>query len=158
MAAESGRIFPYRSFEIAAILVQEKVLDSADLKLKVHGEQGLRMSANVHLADESAFIPMKLSITAGRKGLPSTYRAAFLLNGVRVRGVDFDEQGRKKFYKYHIPKGWHQNIIDPNLSPDDPKGNRHEALKDWAISDFDEFIRKVCTLWHIETGMEARLL
>lgn len=46
MAAESGRIFPYRSFEIAAILVQEKVLDSAALKLKVHGEQGLRMSAN----------------------------------------------------------------------------------------------------------------
>lgn len=101
---------------------------------------------------------MKLSITAGRKGLPSTYRAAFLLNGVRVRGVDFDEQRRSKFYKSHIPKGWHQNIIDPNLSPDDPKGNRHEALKDWAISDFDEFIRKVCTLWNIETGMEARLL
>lgn len=56
------------------------------------------------------------------------YRAAFLLASERVRGIDYSEIETKKFYKTHIHKGWHQNIVDPGLPADNPNQNRHEPL------------------------------
>ena len=82
---------------------------------------------------------------------------AFLLANERVRGVDYSEIEVKKFYRTHIPEGWHQNILDPNLDPDDSNQNRHESL-DWTVTDFADFIRQVCKLWNIDLGIEEGLL
>ena len=152
----NGREFPYRSFEISGFLKQPKKSPVEKAGPKAQGP-GLRLILRLYLVDETAFVPMEIHFKAGRTDVPASYRAAFLLASERVRGVDYSEIEVKKFYRTHIPKGWHQNVIDPGLSTDDPNQNRHDAL-DWTVTDFDDFIRQVCTLWNIDLGREEGLL
>jgi len=151
-----GKTFPYRSFETSDFLKRKKKSTEEKPKPKAHGS-GLQVGFRLYFADEKVFVPMEVRLTAGRKELPSSYRAAFLLAGERVRGVDYSALAVKKRYKTHIPKGWHQNLIDPGLSSDDLNQNRHESLK-WTVTDFDDFIRQVCMLWSIDLGREEGLL
>jgi hypothetical protein len=151
-----GREFPYRSFEIGDFLKQPKKSLVEKPEPKAHGP-GLQMSLRLYLVDEKVFVPMMLHLRAGRKEIPASYRAAFLLANERVRGVDYSEIETKRFYKTHIPKGWHQNIIDPGLPANDPNQNRHDPL-DWTVTDFDDFIRQTCKLWNIDLGREEGLL
>lgn len=148
--------FAYRSFEIGEILQQDKKSADSDPKPKVNGAS-LSLDQRLYMAGGSKFVLMRVSFNAGRKELPSSYRAAFMLDQQRVRGVDYQEVAVKRRYKIHIPKGWHQNLIDPNLEPGDPNQNRHEALS-WTIGDFDGFIRHVCGIWNIDLGREEGLL
>ena len=78
-------------------------------------------------------INLRLNVSAGRPNVPESYRAALLLDDSRIRGVDYHAIGRKRFYRLVVPAGWHQNVLDPNLSGDD--ANRHEALPDFNPGD-----------------------
>jgi len=106
---------------------------------------------------DGPFVDFELEIDAGRVDDPITYRAALLLGGYRVRGVDFNPVERKRFYKVQIPQGWHQNVIDPNLSASDPNQNRHVSHAGFQPTDLNDFFHKVCGLWHIEVPEEGGL-
>lgn len=151
-----GSSFGYRSFEISDFLKRAKKSAEGDPKPKVYGS-GLSLEVRVYLADSAVFVPMQAIFKAGRKDVPASYRAAFLLANERVRGVDCSEVEVKRHYRIHIPKGWHQNLLDPNLDSSDPNQNRHEVLE-WTVTDFDVFTRQVCKLWNIDLGREEELL
>jgi hypothetical protein len=150
--------YPYRSFEISSIVNARKIARKTNLKPEKVGENGLKYDDVLDVENSKEAITLRLKILAGRKDIVSTYEAALILAYRRVRGVGFDEIGRRKRYKVHIPKGWHQNIIDPNLPDHDDSGNRHEELPSWTVTDFDDFVQKVCTLWNINLGREETLL
>lgn len=151
-----GKEFPYRSFEVSDFLKRLKKSPVEKPEPKTNGS-GLHLSLRLYLVEEKVFVPMELHLRAGRKDVPASYRAAFLLANERVRGIDYSEIETKRFYKTHIPKGWHQNIIDLGLPASDPNQNRHEPL-DWTITDFADFIRQTCKLWNIDLKREEGLL
>lgn len=97
-------------------------------------------------SDEVTLAKMELIISANDFKNPETYRASFLLNEVRVRGVDFQNKAVRKGYKEVIPKGWHQNINNPNA----PKENKHAPVDMADIKGLSDFARKACQLWNIE--------
>jgi hypothetical protein len=95
----------------------------------------------------------ELIVKVGNLKDVTTYSAALLIDYERIRGVDFSKIERTCFYKTKIPKGWHQNIVDPNTGD-----NRHEALVIDPVGDLDDFIRKVAKLWNISYSEEVTLL
>jgi hypothetical protein len=148
--------FRYRSHQIQDIVHAVKVVCAGQsLEFRNYKEQGKYLNLDLDLKDGS-LINMRLSINAGRYDEPETYRAALVLDGQRIRGVDYSEIAVKKFYKTVIPKGWHENIIDPNLPTRDL--NCHLALPDFRVSDLADFFSKVSKLWHIESEGEEVLL
>lgn len=95
---------------------------------------------------------------SGSPKLIESYSSAFLLNNRRVRGIDFSPIERKKRYITVIPKGWHENIVDPAYPEKDlTKGNRHAALPgDFSPSDLAQFHKACSKRWNIklENGNE----
>jgi hypothetical protein len=96
---------------------------------------------------------IELVVKVGNLKDVTTYTAALLVDYERIRGVDFAKIERMWFYKTRIPKGWHQNIIDLATGE-----NRHEKLGIDPVSDLDDFIRKVASLWNISYTEEVTLL
>jgi hypothetical protein len=96
---------------------------------------------------------LELVVNAGRLDDVTTYHASLLVDQVRIRGVDFNEIERARHYKTRIPKGWHENVIDPNTGE-----NRHEPINFGTVIDLDNFCRKVAELWHISYEREEKLL
>ncbi len=92
---------------------------------------------------------LRLVVSAGRADVPESYAAAFLLNNRRVRGIDHSKIERKRYYrKPHIPKGWHENVLDYTLPA--AEQNRHDALPDFQPRDLRDFLREVCQHWNIQ--------
>jgi len=83
----------------------------------------------------------------------TTYHSVLLVDYQRIRGVDYSAIERTKFFKTHIPKGWHENVVDPNTQE-----NRHEPLDLGNVSDFEDFSVKIAKLWNIDYQSEGRLL
>lgn len=113
------------------------------------GEHGKELSAMLELVDGGLY-HLKLIVSAGRADLPESYEASFLLNNRRVRGLGFSKIERKRKYKTHIPKGWHENIIDWNLPASDDNHNRHPSIPDFAVTHLQDFLKKACLRWKIE--------
>lgn len=149
--------YAYPAFAIHHLVQQPKKCLKEPV-LKKYREEGRQYDIPLYLADESRFVPMRLKVSAGRLDNPTTYAAAFILDGERVRGVDYCEVSKKRYYKVSIPQGWHQNLIDPNLDKDDANQNRHDRLEHWTVSTFDDFLNKVSALWNIDLGKERELL
>lgn len=99
-----------------------------------------------------------LSVNAGMLDDPQSYRAALILDGWRIRGVDFSLIDRMRFYQAYIRKGWHENMIDPSLSTTDKNQNRHVPLENFEPIDLEDFLGKICQLWHIDLVREGGLL
>jgi hypothetical protein len=91
-------------------------------------------------------------LRAGHNEVVNSYHAALLIDSFRIRGIDYCGIERKKFFKTSIPKGWHENIIDPQTGE-----NRHEPIDMGVISDFEDFCVKVAKRWNIEYKTEERL-
>ena len=90
---------------------------------------------------------------------PETFEAALILAHERVRGVGWHATGKKRFYgRQIIPKGWHQNLIDPNLEPNNPDRNRHVPIKDFEPSDLAAFFMAAARVWRINLPLEESLL
>lgn len=92
-------------------------------------------------------------LKAGRIDDPTTYKSSLLVDSQRIRGIDFFPIERTKFFKVRIPKGWHENVVDPNTGED-----RHEPLDLGTVSDFEDFCRKVAKRWNIDYQTEGTLL
>jgi ABC-type branched-subunit amino acid transport system permease subunit len=93
---------------------------------------------------------MRGGVVAFGQGLMAAlggYTAALVLEGQRIRGIDYSHIERKRFYKKYIQKGWHENIIDPNLRP--PDDNRHPPLDNFQPTDLTHFRQLVAQKWNI---------
>ena len=82
----------------------------------------------------------------------TSYHASLLIDSQRIRGIDYCALERKKFFKVQIPKGWHENVFDPNTGDD-----RHESLEIGTINDFEDFCGKVAKRWNIDYQKEGTL-
>ena len=148
--------FRYPSHQIQDLVQARKaVRNGQSLEFKNYKESSLTLSLDLDLL-EGGLVTMRLAINAARSKEPQTYRAALLLDEERIRGVDHRELAQKKFYKITIPAGWHQNLIDPNLTGDD--SNRHVPLADFQPTDLTDFLHKVTALWQIDLRPESKLL
>ena len=67
--------------------------------------------------------------------------------------------GEKRHYgKQVIPKGWHQNVIDPNLPLDSADFNRHLPLPNFDPAELTAFFIATARLWHIDLTFAEGLL
>jgi hypothetical protein len=68
----------------------------------------------------------------------------------QLGGVDQHEIQRRRFYKEVIPKGWHQDIINPNIDPADWQNHhRREPLENFNPTELNNFLSRVARLWNI---------
>ncbi len=110
--------------------------------------------ARVVLEPEGGRVALiELVIRAGRADDTTTYHAALLVDHQRIRGIDYGEIERKRWFKVRIPKGWHENIVNSNSGE-----NRHEALDIDSITDLAVFCRNVAKHWHISYEEEETIL
>ena len=115
--------FRYRSHQIQDIVRAAKVVrEGQSLEFKKYKDNGKHLDLDLDLKD-GLLLNLRLSIHAGRYDEPETYRAALVLDGQRIRGVDYSAIEGKRFYKITMPKGWHENVIDPNLPTRDTDQN-----------------------------------
>jgi hypothetical protein len=123
--------------------------DIKALDLTVIGKE-----ARIPLEYESGRVAiLEWILKAARIDDPTTYKSSLLIDSQRIRGIDYFPTERKKFFKVHIPRGWHENVIDPNTGDD-----RHEPLDLGVVSDFEDFCRKVAKYWNIDYQTEGTLL
>lgn len=149
--------FSYRTHQIQEVVKTPKQIGSGKFAFENYGTRGKRAEGDLELTGHP-LVKCRLVVTAPRSDEPNTYEAALLLAGERIRGVGFSPVRRTNRYKEAIPKGWHQNVIDPNLATADPDRNRHPGLKDFTPTDLQDFVQRVAKLWHIDLDEEAVLL
>ena len=148
--------FRYRSHQLQDIVRAAKaVREGQSLAFKNYKEHGKHLELELDLQD-GPLVNLRLVITAGRYDETETYRAALLLDEQRIRGIDHSDIEVKRFYKTVVPKGWHQNVIDPNLPTREL--NRHDPLPDFEVGDLADFLGKVAKLWYIEMAFDEVLL
>ena len=150
--------YPYSSHRISEMVAAPKCLrEHESFAIKRHGSEGGAFDVRLDLLD-GPFIDFRYIGKTHDFNDVTGSEASLLLDAYRVRGVGFNKVGRRRFYKDRIPPGWHQNVIDPNLSTVDENSNRHNPLPDFAPVDFDDFVRKTSALWNIDLSLEERLL
>lgn len=157
--------FPYTSEQIREIVKAAKRLRRAELlsegepiPFETYEGRGRRLMLDVDLTDQPAVVQLRFHVRAPILDNPETYEAALLLAHQRVRGIGWAATGKKRLYgKQVVPKGWHQNVIDPNLPPNHPDFNRHVPLEAFEPTDLADFSVKAAALWHIELPFEKGL-
>lgn len=149
--------FHYRSHQIQEIVKAPKQIRSEKLAFQNYGMSGKRVEVDLELVG-GPLVNCRLIVTAPRTAEPRTYTAALVLEGERIRGVDFSPVRKRRFFKETVSKGWHENVRDPNLPTADAGRNRHVGLRDFEVTDLQDFVQKVGKLWHIELGEEGVLL
>ena len=150
--------YPYSSHRISEMVAAPKCLrENETFEVMRRGSKGGAFDARLDLLD-GPFVDLRyLGKTHDFNDVTSS-EASLLLDAYRVRGVGFNNVGRRRFYKDRISPGWHQNVLDPNLSTGDENNNRHIPLPDFTPVDFDDFVRKTSALWSIDLSLEERLL
>lgn len=157
--------YPYTSSQIREIVATEKTLRRPELLVKgkplpfeSYGERGRKIDLYLELKVGGSLLDLRFHVHAPVFDSPETFEAALIL-GQRVRGIGWHATGKKRFYgRQVIPKGWHQNIIDPNLELNKDDRNRHVPIKDFEPSDLAAFFMAAAKLWHINLAMEESLL
>lgn len=141
--------FPYNKGQIDEVVATEKhPRDWEPLAYKGSGSESLSCEAALDRMDGKAD-RIRLILRAGRVEVPTSYRASLLLEDARIRGIDHHAVARKRFYKETIPAGWHEDIIDPNREAGEKGGHVRVALADFDPLDPYDFMKRVCTRWHI---------
>lgn len=153
-----SREFRFSSHRLLELLASAKCpVKESELKWKDRGSSGKELRLALDLVD-GPFAGFVLYLAAGDVKDVTTYRAALILEGERVRGVDYSSIRRRRFYKAYIERGWHENLIDPNLPTADTNQNQHRPLPDFQPTHLNDFLRKVCRMWQIEFEFEEGLL
>lgn len=154
-----SRSFRFPTHRLLELIGAEKCpVAGGDVGWKQRGEMGRELRVALDLID-GPFVGFVLHVTCGSISRVTTCRAALILEGERVRGVDYSDITRKKHYQDFIVKGWHENVIDPNLPMKDWKNrNRHEPLPGFAPADLDSFLREICRMWHIRLAFGDSLI
>jgi hypothetical protein len=153
-----SRDFRFPSHRLQELIKAPKCPASdAEVKWKDRGEKGKELRLALDLVD-GPFAGFAVHVTCGDGAEVTSYRAALILEGERVRGVDYSLIERRRFYRDYLVKGWHENVIDPNLPSSNQNRNRHEPLNDFEPSDLESFLREVCRMWHIDLEFGEALL
>jgi len=145
--------FPYSAFQLEEVVqAQKHPRNWEPVEFSKVGNKGSSRQVNVFLErDDGRADRIRLTINVGSLETPSSYRAALLLEDTRIRGVDYHAVSRTRFYKEDIPKGWHEDVIDPNFDSSEPrKYHRRLPIPDFEPSDAEDFLRKVAVLWNIQ--------
>jgi hypothetical protein len=158
--------YPYTTNQIREIVSGGKALRRPELLVKgkplpfqSHGTRGRKIDLDLELTKGSTLLDLRFHVRASIVDSPETFEAALILAHQRVRGIGWHATGKKRFYgRQIIPKGWHQNVIDPNLEPNGTDRNRHVPIKDFEPSDLAAFFMEAAKLWHINLPIEETLL
>ena len=145
--------FPYSTRQVREIAEAAKVLRQPDvlnpgepIPFRKYGDHGKRLNLLLDLVDGPPLLDLKFHVRAPVFDNPETYEAALILAGERVRGIGWHATGKRRFYKQAIPKGWHQNVIDPNLPSGHPDRDPHPPLDDFHPTDLADFFTKAAAM------------
>jgi len=144
--------FPYSEFEIEALVEAEKhPRDWESISFQSYGGSKTSLRADVRLEmSDGRYARFRFGVRAPVVNDPLTYASVLLLEDTKVRGIDYHEIGRARKYGVEsIPKGWHEDIVNPNL--DDPynKKQKRRAIADFAPYHLEDFTAKVAAMWNI---------
>jgi len=142
--------FPYSKPQIAeAVNAAKHPRDWEPLSFEKSGDHSRRCDAMLEREDGKSD-RLRLIVRAGRLDDPTSYTASLLLEDVRIRGIDHHAIERRRFFREISPKGWHEDVIDPNRDST-PKGpHPRDPLPDFAPFDLSDFSRRACRRWNIE--------
>lgn len=141
--------FSYSNVQIAALVNAVKYPRTAgDLEIKESRDRSRRLDALLERSDAKED-RIRLILRAGRIDDPHSFAAALLLEETRIRGIDHHAVARSHFYKETIPKGWHEDIIDPNREIGEKGQHERKAMRDFGPVDFVDFRRLVCVHWNV---------
>ena len=157
--------YQFTSIQIGEIVKAAKVLrhpeaivDGKPLPFTTYGPKGKRLDLIVDLTD-GPLVDLRFHVHAPIFDNPETFEGALILSQQRVRGVGWHATGKKLLYgKQIIPRGWHQNVIDPNLPQNLPDFNRHLPMPDFDPPDLAAFFLAIARLWHIDLNFTKGLL
>lgn len=143
--------FPYTDFQIEEIVQTSKhPRDWEPVRFGKVGKGKDFRKADLQIVRDDGRTDQIRLVIHGQIERPQSYRAALLLQDIRIRGVDYHEISRSRFYKEVTPKGWHQDIINPNVDPADWQNHhRRETLEGFSPRDLDDFLSRVAGLWNI---------
>jgi hypothetical protein len=117
-----------------------------------------KFDASLQLVD-GPFCDLRFTGKAVRLDDPTSYHTNLLLDQRRVRGVGFSPIAKQNFRSsQRMPKGWHENVCDPNSATDHPDWNRHMPLPDFSPTDYADFVKLSAERWNIDIGWEEGLL
>ncbi len=156
--------FPYTSIQIGEIVKAAKIVrhpemlhEGVPLPFKDYGSKGKRLDLMLDLVD-GPITNLRFHVRSGVFDNPETFEAALILENQRVRGVGWNATGKKQFYgRQRIPRGWHQNVLDPNL-PDPRESDPHPPLENFDPTDLSAFFVATAKLWHIDLTFSEGLL
>jgi hypothetical protein len=122
--------------------------------VKSEAQENVGKEARIPLdCDTGRAVILEWVLKAGRLDDITTYHASLLIDSERIRGIDYSAIEQKRRFKVRIPKGWHENVLDPNSDDD-----RHEPVDLGTVTDFEDFCKKVAKRWNIDYQTEATLL
>jgi hypothetical protein len=136
----------------------ELLVAGKPLPFSHYGENGRRIDLDLDLADGTGLLALRFHVRAPSLDAPTGFEASLILANKRVRGIGWHATGKKRYYKQAIPKGWHQNVIDPNQPPGHPDENRHLPINDFAPADLVAFFTAAAKTWNINLPAEEYLL
>ncbi|MFT5108352.1 MAG: hypothetical protein ACI9UA_003996 [Pseudoalteromonas tetraodonis] len=141
--------FPYSKSQIhAAVDTKKHPRDWEPVRFEKSGENSRRSDTALEREDGKED---RLRLTVrGRMDKPLSYQSSLLLEDQKIRGIDHHAVERRRFYREVSPKGWHEDVIDPNLVPGEKGHHQRIPLPDFGPSDLMDFLRKACQRWNIE--------
>lgn len=150
--------YPIPSHRLHEIVKAPKCLqEGQSAEFRHHGSEGHRLDARLALLD-GHYEDMRLFVHTSDPNIVTRFESGFCVAGFRVRGIGYSPVLRMRKYKEYIPKGWHENVIDPNLPIEDDNHNRHVALPDFAPTDLWDFRKKSADRWNIQLDFDQELL
>lgn len=150
--------YPYSRAQITGVVDAEKhPRDWEPLEFKTSGEASRQCDCWLERID-GKLDRIRLVVRAGRLDIPNSYAASLLLEDIRIRGIDYHAVARKRFYKEVSPKGWHEDIIDPNSILEDRGRHERVALPDFKPLNFADFLKAVCRHWNIVLPPDSETL
>jgi len=152
------KAYPIPSHRLREIIGAAKCLqEGQEAEFRNYGSKGKKLDARLDLAD-GGFLDLRLFVHCDDPEVVNRFESGLCVAGPRVRGIGYSPVAVQRKYKEYIPKGWHENVIDPNLPIQDDNHNRHVALPDFAPTDLQDFTRKSAQRWNINLDFEEELL
>ena len=137
--------FRYNSTILHEWVKAPKIILAAKLNWRIRGSRSHTLREMLQITPAGTPALLEWNVRAGKADDPTTYSASFLVDRVRVRGVDYHPIPRSYFYKQTIPAGWHQDIYDPANGD-----TQRKPLAIASVTDLQDFTRQVAKLWNIQ--------
>ncbi|MFQ3670567.1 MAG: hypothetical protein SNJ84_03825 [Verrucomicrobiia bacterium] len=152
------KFYPIPSHRLQEIVKAPKCLqEGQSTEFRHYGSKGHKLDARLALMD-GHHEDMRLFVHTSDPHLVTRFESGFCIAGPRVRGIGYSPVRVMRKYKEYIPKGWHENVIDPNLPGKDEDHNRHIPLPDFSPTDLRDFTKKSADRWNIQLDFDQELL